>query len=166
NSTIFGSVNAGDGSPISHASVTVSNVRGRIVAFKGSDASGRFHITLPVDLSDSLRLQVNHLGYAKVDLPLAKGRRRYDITLTEEAIDLSEVAVRSRPRIDSRGDTLSYDVGSFAKAEDRSIGDVLRRMPGMEVSENGQIKYNGQHISNFYIDGDDLLNDKYSIGTK
>ena len=164
---ISGTLKTTDGNPVPYASVTVRNTQGRVVAFKASDASGNFRIVLPAGPHpDSLRLQVNHLGYAKVDLPLTAGRSRYDLTLVEQAIDLSEVAVKSRPRIDARGDTLSYDVGSFAKAEDRSIGDVLRRMPGMEVSESGQIKYNGQNISNLYIDGDDLLNDKYSIGTK
>ncbi len=164
---IQGSLKTKEGKPVPHASVTIRNTQGRIVAFKASDASGHFSITLPAAADpDSLRLQVNHLGYARVDLPLDASRSRYDIAMEEKPIDLSEVEVRSRPRIDSRGDTLDYDVASFTKAEDRSIGDVLRRMPGMEVSESGQIKYNGQNISNFYIDGDDLLDDKYSIGTK
>jgi len=163
---IVGSLKTADGQAVPHASVTIRNVQGRIVAFKASDATGRFAIPLPAISTDSLYLQVNHLGYANVALPLASDRAHYDITLVEKPIDLSEVEVKSRPRIDSRNDTLSYDVESFAKAEDRSIGDVLRRMPGMEVSESGQIKYNGQNISHFYIDGDDLLDDKYAIGTK
>jgi len=79
---------------------------------------------------------------------------------------LEDVEVKSRPRIRRLGDTLSYDVGSFAHQEDRSIGDVIRRIPGMEVSESGQIKYQGKTISNFYIDGDDLLDDRYAIGTR
>ncbi|WP_257670133.1 carboxypeptidase-like regulatory domain-containing protein [Parapedobacter tibetensis] len=164
---IHGALKTQDGNPVPHASVTIRNTQDRIVAFKSSDASGNFAIALPAPVKpNSLRLQINHLGYAKIDLPLSIDRNRYEITMEEKAIDLSEVEVKSRPRIDSRGDTLSYDVASFAKAEDRSIGDVLKRMPGMEVSESGQIKYNGRNISNFYIDGDDLLDDKYSVGTK
>ncbi|MBK1442086.1 carboxypeptidase regulatory-like domain-containing protein [Parapedobacter sp. ISTM3] len=165
--TIQGSLKTTDGKPVPHASVTVRNPQDRIVVFKTSDASGNFSIVLPAAVPlDSLHLLVNHLGYAGVNLPISRERSHYDITLQEKPIDLSEVKVKSRPRIDTRGDTLRYDVGSFAKAEDRSIGDVLKRMPGMEVSESGQIKYNGQNISNFYIDGDDLLDDKYAIGTK
>ncbi|SEL50687.1 carboxypeptidase-like regulatory domain-containing protein [Parapedobacter koreensis] len=165
--TIQGTLKTKGGKAVPHASVTIRNVQGRIVAFKASDASGNFVLALPATTgAGSLHLFINHLGYARVDLPLTTGRMRYDIVMEEKAIDLAEVAVKSRPRIDVRNDTLSYDVGSFAKAEDRSIGDVLRRMPGMEVSESGQIKYNGQQISSFYIDGDDLLNDKYAIGTK
>ena len=39
-------------------------------------------------------------------------------------------------------------------------------MPGLEVLENGEVKYQGKSISNFYIDGDDLLAEKYGLGTK
>ncbi len=166
NGVVTGSLKNSGGGAVSHASVTVCNAQGRVIAFHVSGAAGRFRLTLPATQPDSLRLKVNHLGYVPIDLSLTPGRERYDLTLTEKAIDLSEVSVKSRPKIDAHGDTLSYDVGSFAQAEDRSIGDVLRRMPGVEVSENGQIKFNGRNISNFYIDGDDLLNDQYSIGTK
>lgn len=162
-----GSLKTNDGKPVPHASVTIRDAQGRVVAFKVSDVSGGFAMALPTDVpTDSLRLQINHLGYARVDIPLTPIKNRYDVLMEERAIDLSEVDVKSRPRIDSRGDTLTYDVTSFAKAEDRSIGEVLKRMPGMEVSESGQIKYNGQNITNFYIDGDDLLDDKYAVGTK
>ncbi|WP_257668746.1 carboxypeptidase-like regulatory domain-containing protein [Parapedobacter tibetensis] len=161
-----GVLKTSDGKAVANASVTVKNKQ-RILAFKPSDSDGAFTLAWPdtVDISD-LHLEINHLGYKKVSLPLSDKQTRYDILMEEQAIDLAEVAVRSRPRIDARGDTLSYDVASFAKPEDRTIGDVLRRMPGMEVGEDGQIKYNGKAISNFYIDGDDLLDDKYAIGTK
>ena len=163
---ISGTLKTTDRNPVPNASITVRDMQDRVVAFKTSDSFGNFQIALPVDLPDSLRLLANHLGYAPIDVPLTPGQHHYDFVLTEKAIDLSEVNVKSHPRIDVQGDTLRYDIRSFTKAEDRSIGDVLRRMPGMEVSENGQIKYNGQNISHFYIDGDDLLNDKYAIGTK
>lgn len=38
-------------------------------------------------------------------------------------------------------------------------------MPGIDVDANGKISYNGKAISNFYIDGDNLLDDKYNLAT-
>ena len=64
------------------------------------------------------------------------------------------------------GDTLSYRLGDFSGKEDRVLGDVLKKMPGIEVAPNGKISYNGKSISNFYIDGDNLLDDRYNIATK
>ncbi len=167
NRQIQGTLKTVDGQPVSHASVTLKNEQQRILAFKMSDSKGAFSLAYP-DTADvsGLHIEINHLGYKKISLPLSAGKNQYDILMEQQAIDLAEVQVKSRPRIALRGDTLSYDVASFTKPEDRSIGDVLRRMPGMEVEEDGQIKYNGKAISNFYVDGDDLLDDKYAIGTK
>lgn len=164
---IEGTLKTAKGLAVSHASVMLKNSNNRILTFKPSDANGNFQIVVPDTATWSeLFIEINHLGYAKINQPFKDGIFRYDILMEEKTINLDEIEVRNRPRIDSYGDTLSYDVGSFARQEDRTIGDVLKRMPGMEVSESGQIKYNDKPISNFYIDGDDLLDDKYAIGTK
>ncbi|MFC7522514.1 hypothetical protein ACFQRK_01050 [Parapedobacter sp. GCM10030251] len=164
---IHGTLATRDGTPVSLASVTLKNTQQRVVAFKTSNDAGAFTLAWrdTIAIAD-LHLEVNHLGYKNVRIPLSAGTKRYDIVMDEQAIDLAEVEVKSRPKISLKGDTLTYDVASFTKAEDRTIGDVLKRMPGVEVEENGQIKYNGKAISNFYVDGDDLLDDKYAIGTK
>ncbi|MBK1441534.1 TonB-dependent receptor [Parapedobacter sp. ISTM3] len=167
NRAIRGTLKTAGGEPVAYASVTIKNDQQRILAFKTSDSHGSFTLVWrdTVDIV-GLRVEINHLGYKKVSVPLVADQHHYDILMTEEAIDLAEVEVKSRPKINLRGDTLSYDVASFTKPEDRTIEDVLKRMPGVEVEENGQIKYNGKAISNFYVDGDDLLDDKYAIGTK
>lgn len=164
---IDGTLTTDDGSPVPFASVMVINQAQHILAFKATDSRGNFSLTWQDTVhTGELRLEINHLGYKKVSIPLVPGQQRYDIRMEEQPIDLAEVEVKSRPVINLRGDTLSYDVATFTKAEDRSIGDILKRLPGVEVEENGQIKYNGKPISNFYVDGDDLLNDKYAIGTQ
>lgn len=65
-----------------------------------------------------------------------------------------------------RSDTLVYFVSQYAKAQDNSIVDVLRRLPGIEVEEDGQIKYNGEPINKFYIDGSDFMGGRYGLATE
>ncbi len=86
------------------------------------------------------------------------------ISLSPQSLNLREITVNA-PKIRSSGDTLSYNVDSFATQSDRSIGDVLRRMPGIEVSETGQIKYNGEAINKFYIEGADMMDSRYGVAT-
>ena len=45
------------------------------------------------------------------------------------------------------------------------IADVLRKMPGIEVAKSGEIRYNGQPINNFYIEGLDMLDGRYGQAT-
>ena len=68
-------------------------------------------------------------------------------------------------KIGQRGDTITYNVASFANKQDRTIGDVLKKMPGIEVKEDGKIYYNGRGINKFYIEGRDLLEGRYGIAT-
>ncbi|WDF68629.1 carboxypeptidase-like regulatory domain-containing protein [Sphingobacterium oryzagri] len=153
------------GLPIAAASITIKSSAGKIVAFKATDAKGLFQISIVAEQTD-YNLEINHLGYKKYALPLRDATDNLTIALEPQAILLEDVEVKSKPMIRRIGDTLAYDVGSFAREEDRSIGDVLKRLPGIEVSDAGQIKYQGKEISNFYIDGDDLLSDRYALGTR
>jgi hypothetical protein len=164
---ISGALKTPGGTAISFASVMLKDSQNKVIAFKSTDAKGYFTLAIPASQDrSSLHLEINHLGFKKVNEALEEGKNHYEILMEEQAINLADVQVKSRPRLTNIGDTLSYDVGSFAKNEDRSIEDVIKRLPGMEVNEDGKIKFNGQDISNLYIDGDDLLDDKYAIGTK
>lgn len=150
--------------PLRSITILLKDNNNKIVAYKTTDASGIFKMMISKDISTTY-LEINHLGYKKVRMDNFSTTDKNKISLEVSTVLLDEIQIKSRPRIKQNGDTLSYDVSSFAKEEDRSIGDVLKRMPGIEVSESGQIKYQGKSISNFYIDGDDLLGSKYRIGT-
>jgi hypothetical protein len=57
-----------------------------------------------------------------------------------------------------------YEAG-FAQPQDRSIADVMSKMPGLEIKPNGQIEYNGMAINKFYIEGLDLMGNKYALAS-
>ena len=59
-----------------------------------------------------------------------------------------------------------FKVDSSARNEDRTIEDVLARMPGMHVAESGKISFNGKEITALYVDGSNLLDEKYEFGSK
>lgn len=80
-----------------------------------------------------------------------------------EETTIKEVVVRAEP-VKRRGDTLSYIVSAYADSlVDRSIGDVLKKMPGIDVSDAGQIRYNNRPINKFYIEGLDLMGGRYGV---
>lgn len=155
------------GKPVANITVLLTNAAGNVINFANSNGAGLYRI--PVDDTaklDWLYLEINSLGYKKWKQQLAAGKYNWNVLLEEKFIDLPEVKVKSRPVIESKGDTLSYNVSSFSREEDRSIGDVIRRLPGVTVAENGQVSYNGKPIANLYIHGDDLMNGRYGLATK
>ena len=148
--------------PVVGASAIIKGADNKIKKFASTKADGSFAMYVP-SVSDC-RLEVTMMGYAKQTIPLDSVTLPITVYLEPGTTELKEVVVKA-DRIREQGDTISYHVGSFAQQQDRSIGDVLRRMPGIDVAQNGKIQYQGEDINKFYIEGSDLLGGKYGIAT-
>ena len=148
--------------PLTGASVIVKGADGKIKKYATSKANGMFSITLPSVAG--CRLEVAVMSFAKKSVALDSISFPLTVYMEPGAIQLKEVAVKA-DRIREQGDTITYNVGSFAQEQDRSIGDVLQRMPGINVEQSGKIQYQGEEINKFYIEGSDLLGGKYGIAT-
>lgn len=148
--------------PLIGASVIVKGRDGKIKKFASSKADGGFAMSLPSVAG--CRLEVSMMSFAKQSISLDSVTFPLTIYMEPGSIMLKEVAVKA-DRIREQGDTITYNVGSFAQQQDRSIGDVLKRMPGIDVANSGKIQYQGEDINKFYIEGSDLLGGKYGIAT-
>jgi len=112
-------------------------------------------------------IEVSHISYEKIRKEYRDIGQRMDFELVRKSIQLADVTVKSKPLAVRRaGDTTRYAVNNFASPEDRNIGDVLRRMPGIEVDDNGVIKHNGKTVSRMYVDGDNVFQNGYGVGTR
>lgn len=148
--------------PLVGASVIVKGSDGKIKKFASSKSDGGFSMTIPS--VNGCRLEVTMMSFAKQSIPLDSVTFPLTVYMEPGATLLKEVTVKA-DRIREQGDTITYNVGSFAQQQDRSIGDVLKRMPGIDVAKNGKIQYQGEDINKFYIEGSDLLGGKYGIAT-
>lgn len=134
-----------------------------IIAFAMTSADGSYKITFNSE-ADTLLLMVSGFNVARQEKILTKSMRKMDFKVRYSNQTIREVTVKADP-VKRSSDTLTYYVSSFRDSTDRSIGDVLRKMPGIEVSESGGVKYNGVAINKFYIEGMDMLGGKYGIAT-
>lgn len=162
---IKGKVKDDKAKPLPSVMVSLKDKEGSTLAFARTNEKGDFIINTDENGAD-LNLEFSILGFGKKTINLLDFAKTNEISLAESEINLKTVEVKNRPRLSSNGDTLNYKTSDFSDKQDRNIGDVLKKMPGIEVAENGKISYNGKNISNMYIDGDNLLEDKYGIGTK
>ena len=77
--------------------------------------------------------------------------------------DLPEVVIKKRRLpLYVHGDTISYDAAQYNDVNTSTLQDLLKKMPGFRVDENGQIFFNGKEISKILIDGDDLSGNRYT----
>lgn len=148
--------------PLAGASVIIKDASGKIKKYAISNRDGGFAISLPV--LTGYRLEATMMSFSKKSIPLDSISFPIIIELEPGTTVLKEVTVKA-DRIKEQGDTIIYNVGTFAQEQDRSIGDVLKRMPGINVDNSGKIQYQGEDINKFYIEGSDLLGGKYGIAT-
>lgn len=101
------------------------------------------------------KVRVNHYHLKQANI----------VYMKPSSVTLKEVQIKAPP-ISARNDTLVYRVGAFAKIGDKHLEDVLKRLPGVKVSENGTVSVQGKAINKFYIEGMDLMGNNYNQVTQ
>lgn len=149
-----------DGQPV--AGVFISFLKERVmVGYCYSENDGTFRFEFLQDQRPDA-VGASLLGYSSFRQEITKSF--IEIRLKEKKLAL-DAAVVSGSVMEVKGDTVSYTVGAFREKEDIVIADVLKRLPGISVTESGGIIHNGTHINKFYIEGMDLLGGRYGIAT-
>lgn len=163
--TISGRIVSASGEGISDVNVFAShtNNKYKVISHSLSDLDGSFMLTFAVE-SDSILINLTGIGITPKSIVFPNHSMNQDIVVEEKAQELPEVVIRAE-KVYSRGDTINYSVPAFQNKTDISIGQVLGRIPGISVSELGQIFYKGLPIKNFYIEGLDLMKGRYGIAT-
>ena len=160
---ISGYVHDAKGSPID-AFVTLSVLGSKIAdSYADVDAKGYYKLEYKGN-GDSLIVTVSGMNFGNVTRVIANKTQTVDFSVGSKAVVLKEVVVKAG-KIRQAGDTLNYNVAAYRDNNDRVIADVLKKMPGIEVSEGGNISYNGKKIKEFYVESMDLLQSRYSIAT-
>ena len=148
--------------------VIVKMVSGtKTLAFTSTNAKGEYALELKSAPSGEVTLQFTHISYEKESerVTLKEKVTKVDMILSPKSISLKEVTVKPDP-LRQKGDTLSHNLASFLGKGDVTLEDGLKRLPGVDVSQNGGISYMGKPISQFNIEGMDLLGGKYNLATR
>lgn len=128
-------------------------------AFTSTDSDGGFILKLKADV-DSVSFR--SMGYESLTLPDTADMS--EVRLNQKATQLNDVIVEA-PDIYAKGDTLVFNVARYANAKDNAIIDVIKRLPGIKVKEDGTIEYQGKPINKFYLDGNDFIGGQYGLAT-
>lgn len=145
-------------------SVVAENKEHKPQAFTRTREDGTFELKVPVG-KEAAWLTFTLLSYAKQSIATSDFHNGQTVRMKEEALMLKEVKATSK-RLVQRSDTLVYSVAGFRHKQDRTIADVIAKMPGLEVKQDGSIHYQGKPINNFYIEGLNLMGNNYSLASE
>ena len=80
---------------------------------------------------------------------------------------LMEVVIKAaRAPLKFRGDTVEYDAASFKVPPGSTVEDLLRRLPGIEVDADGNIKSQGKDVKRVYVEGKTFFSNDPKFATK
>ena len=146
-SLISGCVKNRSGESVEGAIVTLFSLPdSSIVSYQITGADGNYRVSSGNSTADSLMIRLSGFNIKKKDCTIQNKSQNINLVAVEELLELKEVMVKAE-KIWGDKDTLNYLVASFLTNRDVSIGDVLKRLPGISVSEDGMISYNGIPIN-------------------
>lgn len=159
---ISGKVIDDKGEPVENAIVKLLD-GSKMVGYTMSKTDGAYTVKTK-SIAEKLTLSVERLSYAKYAETIINRTSTVDVVLTSKANELREVTVKA-PMVYVRGDTLTFRLEAFKGKGDISLKDAMKKIPGIQIDDNGTISYQGKQIKNFYIEGLDLLDGKYNLAT-
>lgn len=152
---------AGSGETLPGAIVRTLNGKGETLSYVMTNKDGKFSITAGGEVS---AIKIALLGYKQMTIspPFEKVLR---IALEQEAQIIKEAVVQER-KVHFSGDTTTYNVKALITRDDLVLGDMMKRIPGIEVTSSGHLKVDGKDLGHFYVNGKDVLEGNYNLATK
>lgn len=158
-----------DKSLLESATIHLEKVKdSSVVTYTISNEKGYFSLEGKT-FEKELRLYVSFIGLKtyskKIDIngkPVLLG----EILMKSDENILDEVVIKSRAPITIKKDTLEFNVKSFKTKKDASVEDLLKKLPGVEVDEQGKITVNGKPVNKILVNGKPFFGNDPTIATK
>lgn len=134
-----------------------------------TDQQGRFRVEGIG--GGSYIVQVSFLGFETIEKSVTlSDKKEYalgTLTMKTSATNLKEVQVVGQATpMTLKKDTVQFNADAFRVRQGASVEELLRRIPGMEIDDNGGITYNGETISRLEVDGRNFFSSTPTIATK
>jgi hypothetical protein len=125
-----------------------------------SNEKGNFSIQAPSN--GTYRVKISLVGYQKMEREVTlRNDRNQDLgelRMSPDVVALKEAVVTGRAaQVVVRKDTLVYNPEAFRTPEGSAIEELIKRMPGAEVDEDGNITINGKQVQKILLDGKEFM---------
>ena len=132
----------------------------KVVGNAVTNTDGAFRITAPND--GTYTLKITYVGFKaytkKITLKDGKGFNAGTISLAPDAIMLKGATVTAHAsKVTLKADTFVYNAAAFRTPEGSVVEELVKRLPGAEVSDDGTIKINGKEVKKILVDGKEFM---------
>lgn len=141
--------------PVAFASAYLRHPKDTVItSFALTDTLGK--ATLKDVTKGEHLLCIEYLGYKPVYRKIfVRGNFDAKVILMQpddKMLKAASVSAVGTP-MEIKGDTLIYNASSFRVMSNDNLADLLKKMPGVEVGEDGTVKVNGKEVSKITVGG-------------
>lgn len=169
NVIIKGKVYDNEGNPVEAANITILNRNdSTFITGTSSDKSGSFRIE--TDTRKNLLIKISYIGLKTIwkEIKSIKDNTfSQDFHLAADSKLLKETIITAEaPPVVITGDTISYSAAAIPLHDGAVLEDLIKRIPGAELTSEGKITLNGKEISKIMIDGKEFFTNNPEIALK
>ena len=141
--------------PLTGASVSLLLPDGKLKTGVTTSRDGSFHLRSVASGSYTLRITfVGYKAYSKALKVTGKNLQLGKIKLAEDGALLSKVKVIGKAaEVVVKGDTLEFNAGSYTTQQGDAVEELVKKLPGATINEQGQVTINGKTVSQIMVDG-------------
>jgi hypothetical protein len=122
---------------------------------------------LALGKNGTYKIQVSYIGLKTFDAVITTNQEDINkdfILAPDNSLDAVELTYEMPVTV--RGDTLIYNADSFKNGSERKLEDILEKLPGVEINENGQIEVEGNVVNKLMVNGKDFFDGDTKLATQ
>ena len=145
--------------------IALDTVAKKIVSYGFTDANGQYKLDL--QKNTVYNIKISYIGLKSVD-DFVKTTDSDVIKNYKMSNDnmLDEITIVSKMPVRIEGDTIIYNADSFKNGSERKLEDVLKKLPGVEVNDAGEIEVEGKVVEKIMVDGKEFFSGDTKLATK
>ena len=161
-----GIITDSEGNTIMGANVIAVEKESKVLdGFGISSDSGFYRLSLKKNTD--YEIKISFIGFQQIELALNLSEDfEKNFILEEQAEALDEVEIVYEMPVTIKGDTIVYNADSFNTGSEKKLGDVLKNLPGIEVTDEGTIEVEGKEITKITVEGKDFFDGDSKLATQ
>jgi len=145
--------------------VAINKVTNKMDAYAITNDKGKYKLSL--EENSTYSIQVSYIGMQTLSQEIVTKEENIETEFflkTDQTLD--EVELTYEMPVTISGDTLIYNADSFKNGTERKLEDVLKKLPGVEVNDEGEIEVEGKTVGKVMVEGKDFFDGDSKLATK
>jgi len=147
--------------------IAINQDAGTLASFATTDKDGVYELALKKNQTYLIR--VSYIGFETIKQEITTTETQLikkDFVLQEKDNQLAGVELTYEMPVTIKGDTIIYTTDAFTTGKEKKLGEVLEKLPGVEINDDGEVEVEGKKVSKIMVEGKDFFDGDSKLAIK